>query len=129
MSWEKEINKYKVFEKLYFDVLIDFCREKNVIPKKEDYEYSWKLKSSIQPIDTFKIIEIKNQCNGVRNIYLGGYEIDFFEKMYLKADESIKEIMCNGGFGAFSLDRGLAFTQLGDDKIVSEIWKACFIKK
>ena len=122
MSWQKEIEKYKVFENLYFDVFIDFCKEKNVYPKKEDYRNFWELTLSIHPIDIFKVIETKHQCNGVRNIYLGSYEVDFFEKMYLKADDNIREIMCNGGFGAFSLDRGLAFTQLGDDKIVSEIW-------
>ena len=41
MSWEKEIVNYKNFEKLYFDVLVEFCKERNVFPKKEDYRYVW----------------------------------------------------------------------------------------
>lgn len=123
MSWEKELEKYKNFEKLYFDILLDFCREKNILPKKEDYRSYWELKLTIAPIDTLKIIEIKHQCNGVRNIYLGDYEVDFFEKMYLKADENIKEMMCSGGFGAFSLNRGLAFVSSGNENNVLEIWK------
>lgn len=127
MSWEKEFEKYKIFEKLYFDVLLDFCKERNVLPKKEDYRYTWEMKASLPPIDSLKIIEIKHQCNGVRNIYLGNYEVDFFEKMYLKADEHIKEMMCVGGFGSFSLDRGLAFTKSKNENHVLEVWK--FLKK
>ena len=127
MSWEKEVGKYRIFEKLYFDVLLDFCKERNVLPKKEDYRYTWEIKASLPPINSLKIIEIKHQCNGVRNIYLGNYEVDFFEKMYLKADEKIKEMMCVGGFGSFSLDRGLAFTKSKNENHVLEVWK--FLKK
>jgi len=47
--------------------------------------------------------------------------------MYIKADENIKEMMCVGGFGSFSLDRGLAFTKSNNETYVLEVWK--FLKK